>query len=266
MTQRDYEYWGLMASTWDLFRGDTSNWEDKFFYRAMISQFGQPVLDVGCGTGRLVLDYMTAGLDVDGVDNSPDMLAICRDRAHNLGLNPNLFERRMEALNLPRKYRTIIVPSSSFQLVTDTDMAAQAMQCFYEHLEPGGGLVMPFMILWQAGDPQQTGWQLTAEKTRPENGALVRRWSRARYDGASQLEHTEDRYAITLNESVIASESHQCSPATRWYTQSQAMHLYRAVGFTTIKLFSGFSDEPASEQDTTFSVSGVKPSGRPTGA
>jgi SAM-dependent methyltransferase len=258
MDNQDYEYRGLLAATWDLFRGDTSTWEDKFFYRDLIGQYGQPVLDVGCGTGRLVLDYLADGIDVDGVDNSPEMLAICSHKAQSLGLSPTLFEQGMESLDLPGPYRTIIVPSSSFQLVTDTGLAAQTMQRFYQHLERGGALIMPFMLLRQDGEPQQTEWKLSADKRRAEDGAMVRRWSRARYDVEGQLQHTEDRYEITLNGRVIASESHQRSPATRWYTQDQALRLYREAGFTGLKLYSGFTKEPASNEDTLFSVSGVK--------
>jgi ubiquinone/menaquinone biosynthesis C-methylase UbiE len=81
MGKQDYEYRGLMASTWDLLRGDTSDWPDRFFFLDLIGQYGQPALDIGCGTGRLILDYMSQGLDVDGVDVSPEMLAICRDKA-----------------------------------------------------------------------------------------------------------------------------------------------------------------------------------------
>ncbi len=51
MTPSDYEYSGLMAQFWDLLRGDTSRWADRFFYLDVIAQAGQPVLDVGCGTG-----------------------------------------------------------------------------------------------------------------------------------------------------------------------------------------------------------------------
>ncbi len=68
MGKQDYRYRGLHVTTWDLFRGDTSNWPDKFFYREVIRRYGEPVLDVGCATGRLILDYMADGIDVDGVD------------------------------------------------------------------------------------------------------------------------------------------------------------------------------------------------------
>lgn len=119
MGEPDYEYCGLIASTWDLLRGDTSGWPDRAFYRDAISRSGQPALDVGCATGRLVLDYLAEGLDVDGVDSSPEMLAICREKAGQRGRQPSLYLQEMERLDLPRRYRTIVVSSSSFQLVTD---------------------------------------------------------------------------------------------------------------------------------------------------
>ena len=86
MYQPDYEYYGLMASTWDLLAGDTSNVPEKFFFRNLIQKYGQPALDVGCGTGRLLLDYLQAGLDVDGVDVSPEMLAVCRQKVQKLAV------------------------------------------------------------------------------------------------------------------------------------------------------------------------------------
>src|SRR5205814_1707307 len=121
MAQSNYEYRGLHVASWDLFRGDTSNWDDRFFYKDIILKSGQPALDVGCGTGRLVLDYVQQGIDVDGVDNSPEMLAICRRKAEKLGLQPNIYLQSMERLDLPRNYRTIFVPSSTFQLLTNLD-------------------------------------------------------------------------------------------------------------------------------------------------
>lgn len=259
MPKQDYEYQGLMATTWDLFRGDTSAWEDKFFYLELIRQYGEPVLDVGCGTGRLVLDYLGQGLDVDGVDNSPDMLAICQEKADQLGLTPNLYQQGMESLDLPHKYQTILVPSSSFQLVTDPTLAQQALKRFYDHLEPSGILVMSFMIMWQPGDAKQLDWTLILEVPRPEDKTVVRRWLKNWLDVENKLEHTEDRYEIMRDDDVITSEHHQWSPATRWYSQGQATQLYQDAGFTNIQVFKGFTHEPATEVDTVFTVLGQKP-------
>jgi ubiquinone/menaquinone biosynthesis C-methylase UbiE len=259
MRRQAYEYQGLMASTWDLLRDDTSRWADRFFYRAIIAEHGQPVLDVGCGTGRLLLDYMQQGIAIDGVDNSPEMLDLCFDKAQRMGLKPNLFQQAMESLDLPRIYRTILVPSSSFQLLTDTRMATEAMRRLYAHLQVGGVLVMPFMVIWREGDPAETDWVLAAEKVRPEDGAVVRRWSRARYDVANRLEHTEDRYEIIRDGAVVAAEHHRRSPATRGYTQDEVVRLYREAGFSDLRLYREFSREPASADDRLFTAVGTKP-------
>ena len=54
MPDPNYEYRGLIASNWDLLRGDTSEWDDRFFFLDVVRESGPPVLDVGCGTGRLL--------------------------------------------------------------------------------------------------------------------------------------------------------------------------------------------------------------------
>ena len=167
-----YEYRGPKAAYWDLLRGDTSRWEDRPFYWAAIKASGEPALDVGCGTGRLLLDFLAQGIDIDGVDNSPEMLALCRHKAQTLGLSPALYEQYLENLSLPRHYRTILVPSSTLQLIVEPAMAQQALQRIYAHLLPGGALVAPFMPLRKAGEPLEMEWEKTAVRT--EDGATFR--------------------------------------------------------------------------------------------
>ena len=260
MNEHEHEYQGLLASTWDLLRGDTSQWPDKFFYRDLIGQYGQPVLDVGCGTGRLLIDYVTNGLDVDGVDNSLNMLALCHKKARQIGLQPNLYEQDMASLVLPRKYRTIMVPSCSFQLVTDQDEATRTMVRFHEHLEVGGVLAISFFnISWAEGKVLEKEWKLLTEATRPEDGATVRKWSSYRYEVDEQLQHTQDRYEIMQNGAVIVSEHHRRSPAVRFYRQEQAQQLFEVAGFTNIRIFRGSEWELASVEDSTFTVVGERP-------
>src|SRR4030095_4655671 len=248
MTTPNYEYYGMLAEFWDLFRGDTSNWDDRFFYLDMVKKYGQPVLDVGCGTGRILLDFIGEVIDIDGVDNSPDMLALLHQKAKKLNLYPTIYQQEMTELSLPRKYQTILVPSSSFQLLLDKKLPPIAMDRFYEHLLPGGVLAMPFMTLWNTGEQLEN--EFTREVVRPEDGATIRRRQYARFDPDTDLEHTVDRYEIIRDGKVISSEEHHQSPGTRSYTQEKAVELYRAAGFNDIQVFHDFTFDPVKPEDT----------------
>lgn len=85
MNFRNYEYHGHLTAQWDLLRSGITNWPETPFYLDLIHEYGQPVLDVGCGTGRLLLDYFSQGFDVVGLDNSPEMVALCREKAKKIG-------------------------------------------------------------------------------------------------------------------------------------------------------------------------------------
>jgi len=257
MTTPNYEYYGMLAEFWDLFRGDTSNWDDRFFYLAVVRKYGQPVLDVGCGTGRILLDFMQQDIDIDGVDNSPEMLALLHQKAEKLNLQPTVYQQEMTELSLSRRYQTILVPSSSFQLLLDESLPPVAMARFFEHLLPDGALVMPFMTLWKQGDPLES--EFVREVVRPEDGATIRRWQYSRFHPETESEDTIDRYEIIRDGKVITSEEHQQSPGTRSYTQEQAVTLYQQAGFKDIQVFSEFTFEPVKRTDTVFSILGVKP-------
>jgi SAM-dependent methyltransferase len=140
MIEGDYEYRGLIARSWDFLRGDTSDFPDRQFYRDIVNRSGEPVLIVGCGTGRLLLEYLGDGLDVEGVDVSPEMLEICKQKAIQQSLRATVYLQAMETMDLPRQFRTIIVPSSSFQLVPDLAEAESTLEGFFRHLLPGARL------------------------------------------------------------------------------------------------------------------------------
>ena len=176
----------MMASAWDLLRGDYSTWPDRPFYREVIARHGQPALDVGCGTGRLVLDYVASGLDVDGVDNSPEMLDICRAKAPR----PRRRARRSTSSRCSRSTcpaataRSSCLPARSCCSPT-RPTPPKRCAASTQHLHPGGVLVMPFMLLWPGRrtpiDGEWSPWYIAGERARPEDGATVRRHQRSRY-------------------------------------------------------------------------------------
>ena len=81
------------------------------------------------------------GLDVDGCDISPDMLERCRERAEQEGLAPKLYAQAVHELDLPRSYRTIVF-CGGFGLGGRREHDVEGLRRLYEHLEPGGTLVL----------------------------------------------------------------------------------------------------------------------------
>ena len=252
----DYEYRGLKAQAWDLLRGDTSTWPDRAFYLEVIGRSGQPVLDVGCGTGRLLVDYMQQGIDIDGIDNSPEMLDLCREKARALSLDPRLHEGAMETLDLPRRYRTILVPSSSLQLVIDPADAAEAARRLTAHLEPGGALVASFMKLRRPDQPLSFDWIPSGKAQRPD-GATLRRFTRSTYDPATQLDHSATRFEVSIDGAVVESETHD-EEAVREYTLDQSIALYESAGLTDVHALSNFTFNPATDEDHIWCVLGTR--------
>ena len=258
MTNPGYDYYGLMASTWDLWRDNTADWDDRHFYLALVRQYGEPVLDIGCGTGRLLLDYAALGIDVDGIDNSPEMLEICRAKAQKLGVTPGIYQIDILRDDLPRQYRTILGPSSVVQLMTAPGTALEMLKRCCDHLEPGGIFVASFSFDWLPGEPLDTGWGLVFEKVRPEDGAIVRRWTRETREPEQQLWNAESRYEVEVDGKIVASEEQRQAPEGRWYSQEEAVALYRAAGFDDVRVYDGFTLTAAPADARLFCVAGVK--------
>jgi SAM-dependent methyltransferase len=253
MRDGDDAYHGLAVSSWDLWRDDTSGWPDRAVFRRVIDRSGTPVLDLGCATGRLLLDYLRDGIDIDGVDASAQMLDLVREKARRDGLSePTLHQQRLEQLSLPRRYATILGASSALQLVTDAADAAQATSRILEHLQPNGTFTGSFAFEWRPGEPLDTGWELLFEKRRGTDGATVRSWTREWREPEHQLWHAEQRFEVELDGEVLESEHHRRSPEGRWYTQPQAIELLTAAGFVEVELFHGFTHEPVRPDDRLF--------------
>jgi SAM-dependent methyltransferase len=242
------------------FAADTTGWPDRVVFRDVVERSGAPVLDLGCATGRLLLEYLGDGIEVVGVDASPAMLDLVRAKAHRLGLAaPPLYHQRIEKLSLPLTFRTILAASSALQLVTDPAAADEAARRVFDHLQPGGTFAGSFAFDWRPGEPLDTGWELLFEVPRPDDGAVVRSWTRERRDPEQQLWHAEQRFEVELDGAVIESEHHQRSPEGRWYRQDQARSLLGSAGFVDIELFHGFTHDAADPEDRLFWFTAVRP-------
>src|SRR5215217_6242492 len=167
-------HYGLVARWWAEFNAPDP--DELAFYRNIIESDGQPALDLACGAGRLLLRLVSAGLDVDGCDISPDMLAHCREEAARQGHAPGLYQRAMHDLDLPRSYRTIYI-CDSFGIGGRRDQDAATLLSCYDHLVPGGRLVFSHYL--PNDDPTRWSYWLPEQRQRlpadwPEVGTRKR--------------------------------------------------------------------------------------------
>jgi SAM-dependent methyltransferase len=139
-----------------------------------LARFGEPVLDVGCGQGRILLALRGRGIDIDGCDLSLDMLAHAARAARQRGLAVNLYWQAMQDLELPRRYRTILVPSGGLMHLTEPAEAMEALRRLHDHLLPGGGLLLS-VCLADVTDPLGAPIGTTGPRLEPgTDGALLR--------------------------------------------------------------------------------------------
>lgn len=136
-------YTGLVA---DLYTPLRSTDPDPEPYARFIGRSGEPALELGCGGGDPLLDLRRRGLDVEGLDASPDMLDQCRARAATAGIDVVLHQSTIEAMDLGRRYRSIFLAGPTFNLLPDDDAAAEGLGRIAAHLEPGGAALVPLFL------------------------------------------------------------------------------------------------------------------------
>jgi ubiquinone/menaquinone biosynthesis C-methylase UbiE len=192
----DYE---KLARFYDLEHADLT--ADLVFYLHFARQAGGRVLEVGCGTGRLSLPLVEAGIEVTGVDSSPAMLAQARRK---LGDQVPLIEGDMRTVTLPDRYALIIVSINTFMhLLTTADQLA-ALTNLARHLGPGGRLIIDL----PAGDElahQDPDARLTLEQTflDPDTGHRIIKLVASRVDWATQRQEVTYVYDELLEDGGV---------------------------------------------------------------
>lgn len=171
---------GLVARWWAEFN---QGGEDIEYFQRAIEESGEPALDAGCGTGRLLLPFLRAGIDVDGSDTSRDMLEWCRKGAEAEGLSAILYQQAMHELNLPRRYRTIVV-CGAFGLGSTRAKDLEGLRRIRGHLEAGGSLVMDHHLPNLESARSWTSWVEKPELPRP----WPKRGDRRRASDGTELE------------------------------------------------------------------------------
>ena len=246
-------HYGVVARWWGEFNLDGPEIE---YFRPFV-EAGQPALEVACGTGRLLVPYLRAGLDVDGSDISPDMLARCRERAEQEGLpTPSLYAQAVHELNLPRRYRTIIV-CGGFGLGGRREHDIEGLRRIYEHLEPGGVFVLdnevPYAKWWwrywrkdeHAELPRP--WREEGDRRTGADGTEYELRSRlVELDPLAQTVTLEMRASMRRAGELVAEE--HVLKMTDYFTNEVLLMLDQA-GFSDVDVRAGYEDRAPTGDD-----------------
>ncbi len=249
-------HYGVVARWWAEFNTDGP---EIAYFRQFVER-GQPALDVACGTGRLLLPYVRDGLDVDGCDVSPDMLAQCQEAADLEGLSPNLYAQAMHELDLPRRYRTIFV-CGALGLGSTREQDAEAFRRLYDHLEAGGTLVIDNEVpysdagMWEHwlkekrdGQPRPRREPEPSERRTGSDGAEYALLARfVGLDPLAQQATRELRAFMWRDGELVAEEEHLLT--TTFYFKDEIVLMLERAGFVDVEVRGQHNDEPPSPDD-----------------
>lgn len=120
---------------------------DVAFFVAAAADAGGPVLEVGCGTGRVLLPAARAGVEITGLDSSPQMLDVCRkkllDEPDAVRSRVTLVEADMRDFTLTqRAFALVTLPFRPFQHLTTVEEQISCLTSIHRHLADGGRLIL----------------------------------------------------------------------------------------------------------------------------
>lgn len=257
---------GLVARWWAEFNRDG---DDIGYFQRVIERSGEPALDLGCGSGRLLVPFLRAGLDVDGCDVSEDMLAHCAALAESEGLSARLERQPMSALDLPRRYQTVVI-CGSFGIGGTRADDCEALRRVHRHLEPGGTLAFDQYLPnfekhgWGAWVPGSrpalpTPWPEHGERKQCADGTELELKSRVLdFDPLDQVVRREIRAEHWVDGEVVAAEESALS--SNIYFKSELLLMLESAGFENIRVTGGLSDreaQPYEDERLVFTATAV---------
>ncbi len=210
---------------------------DKDYYSEFFNGFNGKVLELACGTGRLLIPIAESGVKIHGLDSSQDMLDILQRKVTNQNIKGiELHNQLMENFSLPTKYNAIFVASGSFQLLTSSDSVLNSLGCVRAHLSDNGFLLADLFVPWDSIIAQKRNdYHVTRDVVRP-NGKRSIVLERFEIDIPNQIKRGAYRYEFYDQERLTDCITDDLS--IRWYWKDEFLVLLDKAGFSRIEVLT----------------------------
>lgn len=213
---------------------------DDDFYLELAKEIGGPVLDVGCGTGRLTRAIAATGLDVTGLDITRAMLERARSLSHDLDIEWLHGDAR--TMRLGRKFRLILMTSHAFQhMLTDQDID-DFLASMREHLLDDGYLAFETRN-YQANNFSSSAAPALWKSYQDEQGRWIDAYFGGRFDPETGIEYL-------TGEDVVRETGERASNTTmlRYVPVEQLNSALHRHGFDIVQQYGDWEKSPLGDE------------------
>jgi SAM-dependent methyltransferase len=242
-------YFDEFASFYDHFYGELD--EDLDFYMKIAEDVKGNVLEVGCGTGRILIGLASQGISMVGIDYSPRMVKICKERAKELtqGVPTTILVDDMRTMKLDQKFPLIILPFHAFLQLRTQEEQIKTLINLRDHLEEGGKLVINLFIpKVEILSKGATKFELVEGRAfKSPRGNNVNVYEKFNYDLLNQyIFWTQRLDEFNQKGNRIESQIFEGGLRYVWFTEFEL--LVQLAGFTKWEVYGDYEFEPLTEK------------------
>ena len=249
------EYRKLHAEWYEYMSDNPGLGKEIDFWVRAVQDAGQPVLELGSGTGRVLVPLMARGFDITGIDTSRDMMARCRATCQAKGLTPRLHEQSMLNFSLDRRFALVILPSGALGLfISDADIRSMFSRVM-AHLKPGGVFVYGFENIPLKFDPNNDNW--SGGWVRGPGGVVIASRRHWRYDSASHVWECLFVVEKFVDGRLVETEANERTG--RFFSVDEGLAYASAAGFGEILAIDRLTEKPPGQDSVSIIVRCRKP-------
>jgi len=227
--------------------------KDVEFYVAEARASGGPVLELGCGTGRVLLPIARAGVEITGLDASMNMLERCRTR---LAAEPEEVRRRaglvrgeLASFELGREFALITIPFRPFQHLLTVEEQLGCLRAARRHLGKGARLIFDLFHVNPSAvyDPVWMREREEGPATKLPDGRTVRRTTRVTaFHRGEQINDVEFCWYVTHPDG--RREESRWRTALRYFYRFEVEHLLARAGLRMAALYGDYDRSPFGDE------------------